>query len=376
MSRSPYIDDVVLTNKHSGQRTHKVQAFVLHIMAAKWTGRRCAEYFRDTPSREASANYCIGYDGDVALNVEEHNRAWTSSSAWADNRALTYELANSETGHPWKVSDKTLNKAIKMLAEHHKRYGLKKCTYTGDTNGTIWRHDWFANTTCPGPYLGGLLNHIAEEVNKILRGEDKPGEPASPTPAPTPKPENKPTTGKQTLHLPASAETWRVYKPGGPYTKGNEIHLLTPSAYGGIDYEIKGNPAKDVYLIDTSVKGRVAIYAGAGTGAKITGSKTVAKPTPPKQMAKSGIERKYKESGTFYPNTTILVSNKPSTKNREVVAEYYKGENLNYHTVHLGNGYVWLQYDRKRNGKIFAQGFIPCRTYNNGKYGTLWGTIK
>ena len=285
MSRSPYTDHVILTNKHSGQRTHKVQAFVLHIMAAKWTGKRCAEYFRDTPSREASANYCIGYDGDVALNVEEENRAWTSSSNWADNRALTYELANSEIGHPWKVSDKTLNKAIKMLAEHHKRYGLKKCTYTGDTNGTIWRHDWFANTTCPGPFLGGLLNHIAEEVNKILRGEDKPVKPASPKPTPaTPKP----VTGKQVLHLPASAETWRVYKPNGPYTKGNEVHLLTPSAYGGIDYEIKGNPAKDVYLIDTGVKGRVAIYAGAETGAKITGSKApVAKPKPKPVVSKA-----------------------------------------------------------------------------------------
>ena len=115
MSRSPYIDNVVLTKKHSGKRTHKVQAFVIHHMAAKWTGKRCAEYFRDTPSRQASANYCIGYDGDVALNVEEGNRAWTSSSAWADNRAITYELGNSKTGHPWEVSDKTLNKLIVML---------------------------------------------------------------------------------------------------------------------------------------------------------------------------------------------------------------------------------------------------------------------
>ena len=173
MSRSPYIDNVVLTNKHSGKRTHKVQAFVIHHMAAKWTGKRCAEYFRDTPSRQASANYCIGYDGDVALNVEEGNRAWTSSSNWADQRALTYELSNSKTGHPWEVSDKTINKLIVMLAEQHKRYGLKKASYTGDTNGTLWRHDWFASTNCPGPYLGGKLSYIADEVNKILSGEEK-----------------------------------------------------------------------------------------------------------------------------------------------------------------------------------------------------------
>lgn len=282
MSRSPYIDHVVLTNKHSGKRTHKVQAFVIHHMAAKWTGKRCAEYFRDVPSRQASANYCIGYNGDVALNVEEGNRAWTSSSNWADQRALTYELANSKTGHPWEVSDATLRKAIVMLAEQHKRYGLKRASYTGDTSGTLWRHDWFAETNCPGPYLGGKLSYMADEINKILRGEDKPVKPASPKPTPAPKPQpSKTVTGKQILHLPASAKTWRVYKPNGPYTVGNEVHLLTPSAYGGIDYEIKGNPAKDVYLIDTGVKGRVAIYAGAETGAKITNNKApVAKPAP------------------------------------------------------------------------------------------------
>ena len=167
MSRSPYIDNVVLTNKHSGKRTQKVQAFVIHHMAARWTGKRCAEYFRDTPSRQASANYCIGYDGDVALNVEEGNRAWTSSSNWADQRALTYELANSKTGHPWEVSDKTINKLIVMLAEQHKRYGLKEASYTGDTKGTLWRHDWFSSTNCPGPYLGGKLSYIAKEVNKL-----------------------------------------------------------------------------------------------------------------------------------------------------------------------------------------------------------------
>lgn len=173
MSRSPYVDNVVLTNKHSGRRTHKVQAFVIHHMAAVWTGKRASEYFRDTPSRQASANYCIGYNGDVALNVEEQNRAWTSSSAWADNRAITYELSNSKYGHPWKVSEATLDKAIMMLAEQHKRYGLKEASYTGDTKGTLWRHDWFAETNCPGPYLGSKLSYIADEVNKILQKKEK-----------------------------------------------------------------------------------------------------------------------------------------------------------------------------------------------------------
>ena len=94
----------------------------------------------------------------------------------------------------------------------------------------------------------------------------------------------KKLTQAQTLHLPASAQTWRVYNQGGPYTVGNEIHLLTPATYGGLSYEIKGTVAPHTYLIDTGVKGRVAIYAGPGTGATISG---VAIKSSPKAAPKS-----------------------------------------------------------------------------------------
>lgn len=173
ISRSKYTDSVVLTNKHSGKRKNKVQAFVIHHMAAVWTGKQCAEYFASNNGRQASANYCIGVNGDVALNVAEGNRAWTSSSAWADNRAITFELANSRRGEPWPVSEATINKLILMLVELHQKYGLKRCTYTGDTKGTLWRHDWWSKTNCPGKYLGSKLSYIAKEVNKRLDGAVK-----------------------------------------------------------------------------------------------------------------------------------------------------------------------------------------------------------
>lgn len=85
----------------------------------------------------------------------------------------------------------------------------------------------------------------------------------------------------------------------------------------------------------------------------------------------TGIVKKYAEKGVFYPNETIIVRDAPSTI-ANIVTRYYKGENLTYHTVHIGNGYVWLEYLRN-NGK---SGFIPIREYKNGKYGRVWGTIK
>ncbi len=325
MGRSPYIDSVVLTPKHSGKRTEKVQAFVIHHMTAKWTGKRCAEYFRDAPSRQASANYCIGYDGDVALNVEEENRAWTSSSNWADQRAITYELANSTIGGQWEVSDKTLRKAIIMLAEQHKRYGLKKATYTGDTSGTLWRHDWFVNTNCPGPYLGSKLSYMADEINKILNQSE---------PIVAGAKVEKPKTDKQLAD--------EVIK--GIHGTGAERKAKLGSRYDAVQK-----------LVDEMFK-----------------PKPVVKPKPePNPVANKTVADTYKETATFYPNDTIIVRNTPSTS-ATIVARYYNGEHVKYHTVHLKNGYVWLQYTRG-NGQ---QAYIPCRTYSNGKYGPLWGIIK
>ena len=86
---------------------------------------------------------------------------------------------------------------------------------------------------------------------------------------------------------------------------------------------------------------------------------------------KESVMKIYKENGTFYPNETIIVRDRPNTQGN-IVARYYKGEKLAYHTVYIGNGYVWLEYLRN-NGK---SGYIPIREYNNGKFGKIWGTVE
>lgn len=74
----------------------------------------------------------------------------------------------------------------------------------------------------------------------------------------------------KTLHLPRTVDLWRIYDVNGPYTVGNQIHFLTPNAFpNGITYEILEEKGGHVYIINTGVKGRVAIYAGPETGATI-----------------------------------------------------------------------------------------------------------
>lgn len=78
----------------------------------------------------------------------------------------------------------------------------------------------------------------------------------------------------------------------------------------------------------------------------------------------------YPETGTFIPNDAIIVRDKPSTKGNRV-ATYYPEEEVHYHTVYIGNGYVWLEYTSYSGERRY----VPCRTYENGIYGALWGSL-
>ena len=102
-------------------------------------------------------------------------------------------------------------------------------------------------------------NTVQAKVNELCGVKTKP------TTA-KPKPE---APKKQTVTLPATAHTWRVYKTNVAPIVGNECGKLKPSKFGGLTYEILGKPQKDVVTIQTQDYGKVNIYVGPGTGAII-----------------------------------------------------------------------------------------------------------
>lgn len=173
MSNSSLVD-IVMLSPNSSPRTAKIDTITIHHMATVSSAEACAASFLPT-SRKASANYCIGNEGDVALSVDESRRAWTSSNSANDNRAITIEVSNSERGGDWPVSDAALNKLLDLCEDICRRNGIEKLSYTGDVSGNMTLHKWFASTACPGPYLEAKMPWIAEEVNRRL-GTEAPAE--------------------------------------------------------------------------------------------------------------------------------------------------------------------------------------------------------
>lgn len=169
MSNSSLVNMTMLSPNHSGHRNQSITKIAIHHTAGAVSAATIGQIFRPT-SRQASCNYGIGNDNKIVLCVDEANRSWCTSSSWCDNRAVTIEVANSANGGNWPVSDRTLATLIDLVTDICRRNGIRNCTYTGGKDGVLQKHEWYANTNCPGPYLGGKFSYIASEVNKRLSG--------------------------------------------------------------------------------------------------------------------------------------------------------------------------------------------------------------
>ena len=152
----------------SGRRNQKITKIAIHHAAGVISGKNLARIFVPR-SRQASANYNLGSDGVIVLGVDESNRAWTTSSGWCDNQAVTIEVGNSTRWPQWLVSDYVLNRLIDLVTDICRRNGIYPCTYTGGKDGVLQKHEWYSNTNGPGPYLGSKFSYIANEVNKRLK---------------------------------------------------------------------------------------------------------------------------------------------------------------------------------------------------------------
>lgn len=161
-----------VNNYSKGRQGYKICKFTPHHMAGKLTGAQCANLFKNG-NRQASANYCIGYDGEIVCSVQEEDRAYTSSSRTNDCQSITVEVSNNGGAPDWTISEASWNALVKLAYDVCKRYNFR-LVYDNTPNGSLTRHNMFAPTSCPGPYLQGRFPELVEIVNRKLDGETAP----------------------------------------------------------------------------------------------------------------------------------------------------------------------------------------------------------
>lgn len=157
----------------SNVRTECITKITPHHMAGNMCADDCARMHRDG-NVHSSANYYIGSDGTICAGVSEDRRAWTSSSPWNDQRAITIEVANNSSGPKWTISDKAYEALVNLCADICKRYNIQP-KYDGTSNGSITYHSMFASTSCPGPYLRELINSrkFENDIMDVIQGSSK-----------------------------------------------------------------------------------------------------------------------------------------------------------------------------------------------------------
>lgn len=198
-SNSPLATYTRLTSHHSGAKGNPITRITPHCIVGQWTGRQGVDYFATT-DRDASANYCIGRDGDIALGVEEKNRAWTTggdknvngrTGSRNDYHAVTIECA-SDTTHPYAFTSACYNSLINLCADICKRYGKTKLIWidnaaraeaysdTMPSNEMLLTvHRWYASKACPGDWLYSRMGDLANKVNAKLGSSS--AQPSTPT---------------------------------------------------------------------------------------------------------------------------------------------------------------------------------------------------
>jgi len=154
---------------NKSKRTGKITKITIHHMAVvNGSLSGMGDWFSKS-STQASSNYGIDSKGNIALYVPEDYRAWTSSNSENDNQAITIEVANCKGEPNWEVSDKAFSALIDLCIDICKRNNITEINYTGDKTGNLTRHNMFANTKCPGPYLQGKFPEIAKKINEGLK---------------------------------------------------------------------------------------------------------------------------------------------------------------------------------------------------------------
>lgn len=153
-------------------RYGKISEITLHHCAGNITIDALAALWQRV-GRLGSSHYGVNH-GEVGQYVAESDVAWTNSNWAANCRAVTIEIANSAGAPNWPVADDTLETVCKLVADIAKRNGLGKLV---PGKNLTW-HSMYAATACPGPYLRGKMQTIADRAN-FINGT------ADPAPAPT-----------------------------------------------------------------------------------------------------------------------------------------------------------------------------------------------
>lgn len=159
MTHSALATGTSWTADRSSRDGAKIDRFIVHHAATTSLSAILALF--QPGGRTVSANYALK-DHRLIATVPEEYRAWTSASYADDRRAVTIEVANSQAGGSWPVSDASFDKLARLIADVSARYRFDITDDTILTHQELYRRFGRSYATaCPGDLQrrkGELIN--------------------------------------------------------------------------------------------------------------------------------------------------------------------------------------------------------------------------
>lgn len=155
-----------------------INIIAIHCMAGHMTANQCVDYFAKS-STQASANYCIGKDGDIGISVPLEFRSWCTSSGQVDRSAITIECS-SDSKHPYAFDAPALKTLYDLVENIMKMYNKDTLIYIPDKEkGLAYQpksnemkivlHRWTSAKACPGDAFVSILPTFCQEINNRLK---------------------------------------------------------------------------------------------------------------------------------------------------------------------------------------------------------------
>ena len=222
----------------------------------------------DAPAKNEIA-YMIGNDKKVSFHlavddieavqgIEFNRNSWNAGDGAdgdGNRKSIAIEICYSKSGGDRFIqAEKNAAELIaSMLKERD--WGIDR----------VKKHQDFNGKYCPHRTLDMGWDRFLDMIKTYLNDDTATKEQDS---------TNTPVATKQTVTLPASANSWAIYDMNVQPVKKNAKGYLKPSKFGGLTYEILGWTMKDVAIIKTRDFGQVQIYVAPSTGAIINGTQT------------------------------------------------------------------------------------------------------
>ena len=208
-------------------------------------------------NNEVSYHYAVD-DVCIVQGIPTNRNTWNAGDGGNGNgnrKGIAIEICYSKSGGERFIQ------AEKNTAEFIARI----LTAYGWGIDKVYKHQDFNGKYCPHRTLDMGWNRFIDMIKAYLEADTEPKEETNTNTPPAPQPSTK-----QTVTLPATANSWAVYDMNVQPIKKNAKGYLNPAKFGGLTYDILGWTMTDVAIIQTRDFGQVQIYVASSTGAIIS----------------------------------------------------------------------------------------------------------